>query len=219
MSKRIVKPGPMIYPLPPVMVTCGNMKNSNIITVGWTGIINTKPPMTYISVKKSRFSHKIIKENMEFVINLTTREITKMTDFCGVKSGADIDKFAKTGLTKEKAEIVKAPLIKESPVNIECEVKEIKELPSHDMFIAEIISVHINEDMITSSGKYDFGKMNLTAFNHGAYYTLESKPIGTFGFSVMKSKTLKRKKREELKKEKSLNKKKHNKFVKNKRRK
>ena len=182
----------MLYPLPAVMVTVGNIEESNIITIAWTGIINSKPPMTYISVKKSRYSHGILLKNMEFVINLTSENLIKSMDFCGVKSGKEIDKFHETKLTKEDADKVRAPLIKESPINIECKVFEVKELPSHDMFLAEIVAVHVNEELIDKSGKYWLEKADLIAFNHGGYYRVNNKPLGRFGYSIMKKKTKKK---------------------------
>ena len=187
MSKLVWKPGTMIYPLPAVMVTCGDMEISNIITIGWTGIVNTNPAMTYISVRKERFSHNIIKENMEFVINLTTKNLVRETDYCGVKSGRDIDKFKETGLTKEKGTYVKCPLIKESPVNLECKVVEIKELGSHDMFLAKILAVNVDDKYLDENETFDMGKCGLMAYNHGKYYEL-GKQIGKFGYSVAKKK-------------------------------
>lgn len=190
--KVTVKPGPMLYPLPSVMVSCGTMENSNIITVGWTGIVNTDPPMTYVSIRKSRFSHQIIRETGEFVINLTSADLTRWCDYCGVKSGRNVDKFKETGLTKEKCQVVRAPMIAESPLSLECVVKEVKELPSHDMFLAEIVSVHIDERLIDEKGKYQFERMNLTAYCHGEYFSLNRKHLGFFGYSVMKPKTRKK---------------------------
>src|SRR5574344_1637901 len=145
MSKVIWKPGTFEYPIPAVMVTSGDMKNSNIITVAWTGILNTDPAMVYISIRKSRYSYDIIKEKKEFAINLTTEDLAYKTDWCGVKSGRDVDKFKEMHLTKEKAQFVKCPLIKESPVSIECKVKEINDLGSHTMFIAEVLSIDADE--------------------------------------------------------------------------
>ena len=186
------KPGPLTAPLPAVMVSCGDMDNSNIITVAWTGIINTHPPMTYISVRKQRLSHDIISSHREFVINLTTADLVKAMDYCGVKSGRDVDKFADTGLTKEKADSVSAPMIAESPVNLECRVTEIREYPTHDMFIAEITAVHVDEKYVNEEGAYDYGAMDLAAFSHGKYYRLNPEELGFFGYSVMKPSTAKR---------------------------
>lgn len=187
MSKLVWKPGTMVYPLPAVMVSCGDMENSNIITIAWTGIVNTNPAMTYISVRRERYSYDIIKESGEFVINLTTKSLAKVTDLCGVKSGRDIDKFKETNLTKEKASIVKCPLIKESPVNIECKVKEIKHLGSHDMFLAEILAVNVDDKYLDEKGTFDMGKCELMAYSHGKYYEL-GKELGKFGHSVAKKK-------------------------------
>ena len=191
MSKVQWKGGTFIYPIPAVMVSCGTMEKSNIITVAWTGILNTNPAMCYISVRPERYSHDIIKENGEFAINLTTRQLAYATDWCGVKSGRDVDKFKEMKLTKEKANIVKAPLIKESPVSVECKVKEIVPLGSHDMFIAEIVAIDADEKYIDEKGAFDISKCDLIAYANGGYYPLEKK-IGKFGYSVQKkSKTAK----------------------------
>lgn len=192
MSKVIWKPGTFIYPLPVVMVSCGDMDNSNIITVAWTGIMNTDKPMCYISVRKERYSHDIIKRTKEFVINLTNKDLVYATDWCGVKTGAKVDKFKEMKLTKEKAKFVKCPLIKESPVSIECKVKEIKELGSHDMFVAEILSIDADESYIDAKGAFDISKCNLITYANGKYFTL-GKQVGKFGYSVAKKKNKKRK--------------------------
>lgn len=191
-KKTEVKPGPMLYPLPPVMVSCGTMDESNILTVAWTGIVNSDPPMTYISVRKSRYSHHIIEERKEFVINLTARELTKACDLCGVRSGRDMDKFEAAGLTKEAASHVDAPMIAESPISLECVVKGITELPSHDMFLAEIVAVHIDEELISDEGRYKVEDMDLVSYCHGEYLPVGRKPLGFFGYSIMKPKTRKR---------------------------
>ena len=147
MAKQTWKAGNMLYPLPAVMVSVTDDKGQDdIITVAWTGTICTNPPMVYISVRPSRFSHHMLMETGEFVINLTTEKLTRATDYCGVRSGRDVDKFKETGLTREKAEFVKAPMIKESPVSIECRVTEVKKLGSHDMFLAEVLAVHADEE-------------------------------------------------------------------------
>ena len=190
--KKNSKPGPLTAPLPAVMVSCGDMENSNIITIAWTGIINSHPPMTYISVMPRRQSHSIISEKREFVINLTTSELAKAMDFCGVRSGRDVDKFDHLGLTREAGDIVSAPMIAESPVNIECKVTDIKEFPSHDMFIAEIVAVHVDEKYVDENGAYDYGSMDLVSFSHGKYYRLRREETGFFGYSVMKPKTAKK---------------------------
>lgn len=191
MSKVQWKGGTFIYPIPAVMVSCGTMEESNIITVAWTGILNTNPAMCYISVRPERYSHDIIKKNGEFAINLTTRQLAYATDWCGVKSGRDVDKFKEMKLTKEKANIISVPLIKESPVSVECKVKEIVPLGSHDMFIAEIVAIDADEKYIDEKGAFDISKCDLIAYANGGYYSLESK-IGKFGYSVQKkSKTAK----------------------------
>ena len=195
-------PGPLLAPLPSVMVSCGNMEESNILTIAWTGIINSNPPMTYISVQPKRYSHDIIEKSGEFVINLVPVSLAKAMDFCGVRSGRDTEKFDVQGLTREKADTVSAPLIAESPVNIECRVKDIIRMPSHDMFMAEITAVHIDEKYVDEKGAYDFGAMDLTAFSHGKYYRLVPEELGFFGFSVMKPKTAKRKAAEKSKRRK-----------------
>ena len=187
MSRKIWKAGTFIYPLPAVMVSCGTMEKSNIITVAWTGILNTNPAMCYISVRPERYSYNLIKEQGEFVINLTNEKLAYATDWCGVKTGAKVDKFKEMHLTKEKAEFVKCPLIKESPVSVECKVKEIKELGSHHMFVAEVLSIDADEKYIDSKGAFDISKCNLIAYLNGHYYSMGRK-IGRFGFSVQKNK-------------------------------
>jgi len=195
MSKIQWKPGTMIYPLPAVMVSCGSGPSSyNILTVAWTGTVCTAPAMTYISIRKERHSYNIIKDTGEFVINLTTEKLAFATDFCGVRSGRDMDKFSHLGLTPLPASIIKAPLIKESPVNIECRVTQIIELGSHDMFLAEVLAVNVDEEYIDESGKFRLDAAKPICYSHGSYYGL-AKELGTFGYSVMKPKT--RKKREE----------------------
>ena len=176
------------------MVTCGDMQNSNIITVAWTGILNTNPAMVYISVRPTRYSYKLIKENNEFVINLTNKKLTYATDWCGVRTGAKYDKFKEMNLHKEKAQFVRCPLIKESPVAIECKVKDIVPLGSHDMFVAEVLSIDADEKYIDENGAFDISKCELIAYANGGYYPL-GKKIGKFGFSVQKNKNKKNKKR------------------------
>lgn len=192
MSKVIWKPGTMIYPLPAVMVSCGSNENEyNILTISWTGTICTDPAMCYISVRPGRFSYNIIKKNREFVINLTTKELSFATDWCGVKSGKDHNKFSEMGLTPTPASIVKAPLIKESPVNIECVVKEIKELGSHHMFISEVVAINADEKYVDSkTGLFKLNDSVPICYSHGKYYET-GKLIGKFGFSVEKKKKVK----------------------------
>ena len=191
-KKKSVNPSTMLYPVPAVMVSCGDMENSNIITVAWTGIMNSDPPYTYVSIRRERFSHDIVDESGEFVINITTEELAKATDYCGVKSGRDVDKFKETGLTKVAADNVKCPLIGESPVNLECKVFERHRFPTHDMYMAEIVAVHVNEELF-DSGKIKIEDANVLAYVHGEYYGLKNNPLGFFGYSVAKPKTLKKK--------------------------
>jgi len=186
-KKVLWKPGTIEYPIPAVMVSLGDMENSNIITVAWTGVICSDPAMVYISVRPSRHSYKIIKESKEFVINLTTEELTYKTDWCGVKSGKDVDKFKEMKLTKQKAEFVKCPMIAESPISLECQVVEEKDLGSHTMFIAKVLGVHAAEEYIDEKGAFDISKCNLIAYANGGYYSL-GKKLGTFGYSVRKKK-------------------------------
>ena len=192
MGKITWKGGTFVYPLPAVMVSCGDMKNSNIITVAWTGIINTNPAMCYISVRPERFSHELIKKNGEFVINLTTKELARATDWCGVKSGRDFDKFKEMGLTKEKATIVKSPMIAESPISVECKVDKIVPLGSHDMITAKIVAINVSDKFVNEKGAFDISKCDLMEYANGGYYPL-GKKIGQFGFSVMKKSTKKKK--------------------------
>ena len=187
MSKITWKPGTFLYPLPAVMVSCGDMEKSNIITVAWTGILNTNPAMVYISVRPTRYSYNMIKESGEFVINLTTRDLAYATDWCGVKTGEKVDKFKEMKLTKERAKYVKCPMIKESPVSVECKVKEIRELGSHHMFVAEVLAINADEKYIDEKGAFDISKCDLIAYSNGNYYSL-GKKIGKFGFSVQKNK-------------------------------
>jgi flavin reductase (DIM6/NTAB) family NADH-FMN oxidoreductase RutF len=187
MSKVMWKPGTFEYPIPAVMVSCGTMEKSNIITVAWTGILNTNPAMVYISVRPTRYSYNMIKNQGEFVINLTTKNLAKATDWCGVRSGEKLDKFKEMNLHKEKANFVKCPMIKESPVSIECKVVDIKELGSHHMFIAEVLSINASDKYIDENGAFDISKCDLIAYANGGYYPL-GKKIGKFGYSVQKNK-------------------------------
>ncbi len=187
MAKTIWKPGTFLYPLPAVMVSCGTMEKSNIITVAWTGILNTNPATVYISVRPTRYSYHLIKESGEFVINLTTKDLARATDWCGVKTGAKVDKFKEMKLHKEKAKFVTCPMIKESPVSVECKVKEIKELGSHHMFVGEVLAIQADEKYIDEKGAFAISKCDLIAYANGHYYAL-GKKIGKFGFSVQKKK-------------------------------
>ena len=189
MSKVKWKPGTMVYPLPAVIISCGSKKTDwNLITIAWTGTVNTNPPMVYISVRPSRHSYDIIKETGEFIINLTTKKMAFATDWCGVKSGKDYNKFKEMKLTPQEAEFVKCPMIAESPINIECKVSQIIPLGSHDMFIAEVLRVHADEQFLDSeTGAFSMKKAELIAYSHGNYYELGDH-IGKFGYSVMKKK-------------------------------
>ena len=187
MSKIKWKGGALIAPLPPVMVSCGDMERSNIITVAWTGIINTIPPKTYISVRPSRHSYNIIKESGEFVLNLTPSKLIRSADYCGIYTGAKVDKFAKCNLTKEEASEVSCPLIAECPLSLECRVTDIIPLGTHDMFMADIVAVNVDETLVDKNGKLDLARAGLAAFAHGEYFEL-GKKIGQFGFSTNKKK-------------------------------
>lgn len=187
MEKVSWKSGTFIYPLPAVMVSCGDMEKSNIITVAWTGILNTNPATVYISVRPERYSYNLIKESGEFVINLTTEDLVYATDWCGVKTGAKVDKFKEMKLTKQKANFVKCPMIAESPVSVECKVREIKELGSHHMFIADVLTINAAKDYIDEKGAFDISKCNLISYSNGNYYSSGEK-LGKFGFSVEKKK-------------------------------
>lgn len=189
MGKQTWKPGNMLYPLPAVMVSTGNKKGeTNIITVAWTGTVCTDPAMLYISVRPERYSYQMLKESGEFVVNLTTKKLAYATDYCGVRSGRDVDKWKDMKLTKGKSEtLVYAPIIMESPVNIECAVKEIKELGSHHMFLAQVTAVRVSEEYLNKKGKFELNLTELITYSHGEY--LETgKFLGRFGFSVQKKK-------------------------------
>lgn len=185
MKKQVWKPGTLLAPVPPVLVSCGTVDRPNVLTVGWTGIVNTSPAMTYISIRPERFSYPIIKASREFVINLTGKSLVRAADFCGVRSGRDIDKFAYCHLTALPASEVGAPLIEESPVSLECRVKQIIPLGFHDMFLSKIVAVNVDESVIEESGRLNMEKCELIAYVHGAYYGL-GKRLGTFGYTVKK---------------------------------
>jgi flavin reductase (DIM6/NTAB) family NADH-FMN oxidoreductase RutF len=189
MAKVTWRPGTMVYPVPAVMVSCGKWPvTKNIITIAWTGTICSDPAMCYISVRKERFSHGLIKDTGDFVINLTNAPLAYATDWCGVKSGRDTDKFEAMGLTAIQATRVKSPMIAEAPVNIECQVVEIKELGSHDMFLANVVAVNAShEHLHPEKGSLDLASARMITYMHGNYYHL-GKPIGKFGWSVEKKK-------------------------------
>jgi flavin reductase (DIM6/NTAB) family NADH-FMN oxidoreductase RutF len=193
MEKRNWKPGTLIYPLPAVIVSCGQTEETmNLITIAWTGTVNSNPPMCYISIRKERHSYQIIKETGDYVINLTTTNMVNATDWCGVRSGRDYNKFEEMKLTPGKAEIVKAPIIVESPLNIECKVKEIIPLGSHDMFLSEVVNIKASEKFFDDNGAFRLDKANLITYSHGQYYSL-GKKLGKFGFSVQKKKKQRKK--------------------------
>jgi flavin reductase (DIM6/NTAB) family NADH-FMN oxidoreductase RutF len=187
--KQDWRPGTMIYPLPAVMISSGSTPEEyNIMTAAWTGTICSDPAMCYVSIRQERYSYAIIKKNMEFVINLTNKDLAFATDWCGVRSGRNYNKFKEMNLTPQKAKFVKAPIIEESPLSIECKVKEIISLGSHDMFIAEVLNVKADERyMDKETGKFDIEAANLMAYEHGGYFELGQK-IGKFGWSVEKKK-------------------------------
>ncbi len=187
MAKSTWKPSTLLGPLPPVLVSCGSMERSNLITIAWTGIVNTIPPMTYISVRPERYSYPIIKESGEFVINLTTAALCRAADFCGARTGAKWDKFEACGLTKEKVSQLSCPAVAESPLNLECRVQDILPLGSHHLFLAEIAAVNVEDSLLDENGKLCLDRAGLAAFAHGEYFEL-GKRIGSFGFSVRKKK-------------------------------
>lgn len=188
MSKQYWKPGNMLYPVPAVMVSCQRKdEKPNIITLAWCGTCNTQEPMLYVSIRPERYSYDIIKETGEFVVNLVNRDIVYATDYCGVKSGRDVDKFKEMKLTPLESRFVKAPGISESPVNIECKVKQIIPLGSHDMFLAEVAGVTVDDRYMDETGKFNLNDSGLVAYSHGEYFEL-GKKLGTFGYSVRKNK-------------------------------
>lgn len=188
MAKVSFKPGNMLYPVPAVMVSCqGNDGKPNILTVAWTATINSDPAMISISVRKERYSYHLIKESGEFCVNLTNKELAWATDYCGVKSGKNVDKWKEAKLTPVASEVIKAPGILESPVNIECKVKEAIDLGSHTIFMGEVVAVHVDDKYMDEKGSFNFEDANPIAYCHGQYYTL-GENIGKFGFSVKKNK-------------------------------
>ncbi len=183
MSKITWKGGTLLAPLPPALVTCGTKEKPNVLTVAWTGILATNPPKTYISVRPTRYSRQLIKETGEFVINLTTVPMIRAVDTCGVRSGREVDKFALTGLMPEPCTQVACPQVSQSPVSLECKVTQVIELGSHDMFMADIVAMNVDEQYLDEKGKLHLERSSLAAFSHGAYYAL-GKKIGSLGFSV-----------------------------------
>ena len=195
MGKELWKPGNMVYPLPAVMVSCADKEgHDNIITIAWTGTICTNPAMLYISVRPTRYSYHLIRESGEFVVNLTTKDLVKATDWCGVRSGRDVDKWREMHLTRGNARTLSyAPIIEESPVNIECQVAKVEELGSHHMFLAKVTGVQVDDRFMQDNGKFALNKTGLLAYSHGEYFDL-GKSLGTFGYSVKKKKKVKKKK-------------------------
>ncbi|MFI3231004.1 MAG: flavin reductase family protein [bacterium] len=189
MSKEIWKAGTNLYPVPVVMISCGEFDKDekNIITVAWTGTLNSDPAMAYVSIRPSRYSHEIIKRTGEFVINLCTKDLAFATDYCGVKSGKNVDKFKEMNLTAIKAPNTNCPVIEQSPLSIECRVKDIVSLGTHDMFIGEVLSSLADEKYMDEDGKFHFNKSEPICYSHGQYYSLGDQ-LGKFGFSVKKNK-------------------------------
>ncbi len=185
MSKLTWNPGTLLAPVPPTLVSCGTLEHPNVLTIAWTGIVCTNPTMTYVSIRPSRYSYKLIRESGEFVINLTTKDLVRACDYCGVKTGAKEDKFAACKLTAEPAGKVSAPLIAQSPLSLECRVKQVLPLGSHDMFLAEVVAVNVDEQYVDKNGKLHLDKCGLVAYAHGEYFELGAK-LGSFGYSVRK---------------------------------
>lgn len=188
MAKQYWKPGNMLYPVPAVMVTCQRKgEKPNIITIAWAGTVCSDPAMVSISIQKKRHSYAIIRDSGEFVINLTTKKLAKATDYCGVRSGRDVDKFAETGLTPCPSQAVGCPGIAQSPVNIECRVTEVKSLGSHDLFLAQVVNVGVDEALLDPSGRLQLSRSGLMVYSHGSYFEVGPK-IGSFGYAVKKKK-------------------------------
>ena len=185
MAKISWKGSALLGPVPPVMVTCGDMEASNIITVAWAGIINTHPPRVSVAIRPTRYSYGIIKEKGEFVINLTPASLAKECDFCGIYTGAKVDKFAKTGLHKAPATAVACPIIEECPLALECKVLDVLPQGTHDLFLAEVVAVDLDDTLLDENGKLCLDRAGLAAFAHGEYFALGEK-LGNFGFSVAK---------------------------------
>ena len=184
-EKKCFNPGNLLYPLPAVMVTCGDMERSNIITVAWAGTVCSDPAMVSISIRPERYSHGIISSTGEFAVNLVTRKLIRATDLCGVISGRNTDKFMETGLTKAPAFKVSCPVIAESPVSIECGVQKIIKLGTHDMFLARVLCLDVSEAVIDRTGKFLLNSSGLAVYSHGEYFSLGEK-LGSFGYSIRK---------------------------------
>ena len=191
MNKQELKPSTMLNPVPVVMVSSGDMEKSNIFTAAWTGTVCSEPPMVYVSIRKSRYSHELISENGTFVINLVGKDTVKACDFCGVKSGRDVDKFKELKLTKTEGRVTGVPMIEECPVNLECKVTQVLELGSHDMFLATVEAVYVDSKIIDDKGAVDMVKADLVTYSHGEYFDL-GKYEGFFGYSIAGEEALKR---------------------------
>lgn len=203
MKKREFKGSVLLNPVPVVMITCRNKEGKeNVFTVAWTGTICTKPPMLSISVRPERLSYEYIKETMEFTVNMPHRKQTRETDFCGVRSGRQLDKIKECGFTMVEGKDVNVPFIKECPVNIECKVKQIIPLGTHDIFLAEVVGSHVNEDLMDENDKIHLEWANLISYSHGEYFPISNEPIGKFGYSVAKKKEVEKKVEEAKKIEK-----------------
>jgi len=188
MEKEFWKPGNMLYPIPAVMISCGDINSiPNIITIAWAGTVCSSPAMVSVSIRKERYSYDIIKNSKEFVINLVTKDLVKQADYCGVKSGRNVDKFKEMNLTPMKGKIVSAPIIGESPVSLECVVKDIIPLGTHDMFLAEVVSVAVDKRFMDEKGRFHLNQSGLIVYSHGEYYGL-GELLGKFGYSVEKKK-------------------------------
>lgn len=184
MSKTILKGATLLAPLPVVMATVGDSVNSNIITIAWTGVVCSQPPRVYISVRHERYSYELMRNFPDFVINFVSEKLLAACDYCGIRSGRDIDKFAEMKLTKSPASIVSAPLITESPVNLECKVFDVLNLGSHDMFLADVVAVHVDDEIMTD-GKIDYAKAKLVNYQHGEYYAT-GRHLGRFGYAAQR---------------------------------
>lgn len=185
MSKTVLKGATLLAPLPVVMATVGDYDNANIITIAWTGIVCSQPPRVYISVRHERFSYEILKQSGEFVINFVSERLLPACDYCGIRSGRDIDKFAEMKLTKEKATQVSVPLIAESPINLECKVFQTLNLGSHDMFVADVLAIHVDDEIMDEQGKIDYVKARLVNYQHGDYYAT-GRHLGRFGYAAQR---------------------------------
>lgn len=185
--------GTLLCPVPAVLITCGKDDRVNVMTAAWTGVVNSKPPRVYVSIRPERYSHALIVETGELVINLTTADMVRAVDFCGVRSGRDVDKFKECGLKTQPSTVVSAPTLSDCPLALECRVFERRTLGCHDVFLLDVVGVTVRDDLLTPEGKLALGKTQLLAYAHGEYRALEHRLLGTFGFSVMKKRTAKRK--------------------------